>query len=272
MRSWTTSATIPLAIIGILAVLLLLPQPASCSTDDFSSEGPILLASFGSVPGNEAVGGQSETPEADEDIEEPATVSDPLFGWNRAMFTFNDRVYFWVFKPVARGYGAMVPEPARIGIRNFFNNLLMPVRFVNCLLQGKLEKAKNEIVRFSLNTTWGVLGFVDITNKYYHLPPQREDMGQTFAVWGIGNGFYLVWPFVGPSTLRDSFGLVGDYYLDPVSWVNPWELSVGIRVFDEINSTSLRIGDYEAFKAAALDPYVAMRDAYIQNRNKMIQE
>jgi phospholipid-binding lipoprotein MlaA len=208
----------------------------------------------------------------DEEEEEQtiARVADPLRGWNEAMFVFNDKVYFWVLKPVARGYSKVMPAPAREGVKNFFHNLLMPVRFVNCVLQGKGEAASGEFGRFMLNSTVGVLGFGDPAAKYPNLNPDTEDLGQTFGRYGIGNGFYLVWPFLGPSTLRDSIGRVGDSFLDPVNYVDPPLDMYIIKGADIINATSLRIGEYEAFKDAAIDPYTASRDFYIQYRNEKV--
>jgi phospholipid-binding lipoprotein MlaA len=106
-----------------------------------------------------------------------------------------------------------------------------------------------------------------------HLDPSKEDLGQTFAVWGIGNGAYLTLPFLGPSSLRDGLGLVGDIFLDPLFWVDMdlWT-RVALRGGEAVNDTSLRIGQYEALKEAAIDPYVMIRNAYVQNRNKLIAE
>ena len=123
-----------------------------------------------------------------------------------------------------------------------------------------------------MNTTVGVLGFGNPARKYPSLNPNEEDMGQAFGRWGIGNGFYIVWPVFGPSTARDSVGMVGDLFLDPVFYVEPTAAAMGIRTFDTVNNTSFRIGDYEAFKEASIDPYVAMRNGYIQAREKQVKE
>jgi phospholipid-binding lipoprotein MlaA len=206
----------------------------------------------------------------EEDEQEMVRVADPLMGLNKLMFVFNDKAYFWVLKPVARGYKAVVPEIARKGVRNFFFNLGMPVRFVGCLLQGKGRAAGGEIGRFVLNTTVGVLGFGNPASKYPVLNPDAEDLGQTFGRYGIGNGIYLVWPILGPSTLRDSVGDVGDWFLDPVSYVDPMLARYSIKAADMINDTSLRIGEYESLKDAAIDPYTAFRDAYLQYRREKV--
>ena len=197
----------------------------------------------------------------------------PLSPWNRAMFHFNDKFYFWALKPLARGYKAITPNFIRTGVKNFFRNITAPIRLVNCILQAKGNAAAVEFSRFVVNTTIGVLGFGSPADKYPKLAsPDAEDLGQTFGRYGLGNGFYLVWPILGPSTLRDSIGRAGDFFLDPVSYVSPTEASIGIRAFDTVNNTSFRIGDYESLKKSAVDPYTALRDVYLQVREKKVKE
>jgi phospholipid-binding lipoprotein MlaA len=157
-------------------------------------------------------------------------------------------------------------------IGNFFKNLTTPARFVNCLFQGKGPEADRELRRFGINTTAGVLGFGDPAHDRWGLEPAQEDLGQTLAVYGFGDGFYVVWPLLGPSTLRDSVGMVGDAFLNPVRYVKPAETSIGISAVDATNKGSFHIGEYEVFKSAAVEPYVAMRGAYIQYRSKQIKE
>lgn len=199
-------------------------------------------------------------------------VADPLKPLNRVMFQVNDALYFWVVKPVAQTYRDVTPEPARIGIRNFFDNAGAPARYVNCLLQGKNAGADTELRRFVINTTAGVLGFGDPALDQYGLKPVEEDLGQTLAACGLGDGFYIVWPLFGPSTARDSVGRVGDQFLNPLRYVEPVELSVGISAVAYTNEASFQIGRYEVFKAAAVDPYIAMRESYILYRDKQIRE
>jgi phospholipid-binding lipoprotein MlaA len=148
-------------------------------------------------------------------------IPDPLEPFNRAMFTVNDKLYFWVLKPVARGYSTVIPEPIRLSVRNFFNNVATPIRLVNSLLQFKMKSASNELVRFGINSTIGILGLYDVAKDEMGIKMQDEDFGQTLGVWGAGPVFYLYWPVLGPSNVRDSVGFVGDYFLDPVNYVNP---------------------------------------------------
>ncbi|OFZ61045.1 MAG: VacJ family lipoprotein [Bdellovibrionales bacterium RIFOXYB2_FULL_36_6] len=199
-------------------------------------------------------------------------VFDPLYYFNYAMYSLNDMLYFALLKPIATGYKTITPIIIRKGVHNFFYNLLFPVRFVNNLLQGEIKDAGMEIEVFCINTTIGVLGFGRVAQDEFELKTNDEDLGQTFGSYSIGNGFYLVLPVLGPSTLRDVLGLAGDYFLKPVNYVDPWELSFGINAYDTINSLSFHLGDYEAIKAAAIDPYVAIKNAYIQNREKKIKE
>ena len=206
------------------------------------------------------------------DEQEMIRVADPLRVLNKAIFVFNDKAYFWVLKPVARGYKAVVPEIARKGVRNFFYNLGMPIRFVNCILQGKGSAAGGELGRFILNTTVGVLGFGNPAAGDPSLNPDAEDLGLTFGRYGIGNGIYLVWPILGPSTLRDSVGDVGDWFLDPVTYVDPRLAEYSIKAGKIINDTSLRLGEYESMMNAAIDPYTAFRDAYLQYRQEKVRK
>ncbi|RLC28262.1 MAG: VacJ family lipoprotein [Deltaproteobacteria bacterium] len=210
--------------------------------------------------------------EIDEDDEATdIQVADPLAPWNRMMYHFNDKLYFWLIKPVTRGYKTVFPSPVRKGVRNFFRNLTTPIRFVSSLLQGKVRRAGTEFARFVMNSTVGIAGFLDPA-KMSGLNPPREDMGQALGSYGMGNGFYIVWPFLGPSTLRDSIGKVGDIFLDPVTYIDPMELSLGVYTYRGLNETSFKLGTYESLKNAAIEPYEALRDAYIQHRKKLVDE
>jgi phospholipid-binding lipoprotein MlaA len=204
--------------------------------------------------------------------EEKVEIADPLEPFNRAMHQFNDKLYFWALKPVAQGYKIVVPEQARISVKNFFSNLGFPNRFLSCLLQTDFSGAATELGRFTINTIWGIGGLLDpSSNKELDLQMQDTDMGQTLGVYGVGQGFYIVWPILGPSSPRDSIDIVSEYFLYPVSYIYPWYAWLGVRGYEEVNTTSLRIGDYEALKDAAIDPYVAFRDAYIQYRLKKVK-
>ncbi|MFH2133386.1 MAG: MlaA family lipoprotein [bacterium] len=205
-------------------------------------------------------------------------VSDPLEGYNRAMTTFNDRLYLWVLVPIASGYSAILPEAPRRGVRHFFHNLLYPLRFVNNLLQFKIKNAGEETLRFVTNTTIGILGFWDPAKEWFGLRPHDEDFGQTLGFYGVSAGPHIVLPFFGPSNLRDTFSMVPDNFLDPVGQAKPigqtdsYVAEYGVRGFDAVNEASLRPGEYESLKKDAVDFYPFLRDSYEQMRNKQIKE
>lgn len=245
------------------------------SEEEESPPPSLHMAAGGETPGAQKASEPvqrtvSESPGAEMQEEE---IPDPFEGLNRVFFEFNDKLYFWVFKPVATGYKAVVPEPARVGVRNFFYNIAFPVRFLNCLLQGKIEGAANEFGRFMVNSVFGLAGFLDVIPEDAEMKRQQEDLGQTLGSYGLGPGFYMHWPIFGPSSLRDTFGRAGDGFLDPLNYLIPHvEYNVATKAYDGVNDTSLRIGDYESLKDASLDPYVALRDAYYQNRRSKIAE
>ncbi len=213
--------------------------------------------------------------EYDDDEEDVQLIPDPIMEFNYGMWVFNDRLYFWVLKPTAQVYGFVVPEEIRMGIKNMFYNIRFPGRFINCLLQGKGGKAKDEFFSFFVNTTAGFVGFANVASYYEGLPPSPEDFGQTFAVWGFDSGAYLMLPFLGPSSLRDGLGKIPDTLADPIFWLTwneDWWVGIAVRAYEVVNETSVTIGDYEALKDASLDPYTAIRNAWVQNRNKLIAE
>lgn len=217
---------------------------------------------------------QSSKPDVYEngDTVEEVKIADPIEPVNRAVFQFNDKFYFWVLKPVSRGYGAILPEPARVSVRNFFSNSKMPVRFVNSLLQGKFKGAGAELARFGINTTIGVAGFFDVAKSKFDIDPSDEDFGQTLGFYGMGGVMYIVWPFLGPSTLRDTVGMAGDSFLNPLSYIPPFEVPIGLKVFETVNKTSLDINAYDDLIAASVEPYTGVRDAYIQFRKTQINK
>jgi len=213
----------------------------------------------------------AETADAPEEPSQPA-IRDPIEPINRAVFLFNDKAYFWVMKPVAQGYRAVLPEPVRVSVRNFFSNLATPVRFANTLLQLKIKGSGVELLRFTINTTLGFGGLFDVAKKDFHLDKRRGDLGQTLGKYGLGHGFYIVLPLFGPSSLRDAAGLAGDSFLDPVNYLDDGATIIAVKAYKAENEISLTIGDYEDLKKSSLDPYVAVKDAYTQYREKMVKE
>jgi len=262
---------------GVLATGATVGSPTAPASS--VSEAPRDLAPIAAeVPG--AGSADAQAPATDVAIEDdldllasPAlAVADPLGPWNRTMYRFNDKFYFWCLKPVSRAYRAVVPTIARTGVENFFDNLGAPVRFVSNALQLKGREATIELGKFVINSTWGVLG---LGNWFAHNPETKipeGDLGLTLAHYGVGPGPFVVWPFLGPYTVRDSFGWAGGWFLDPISYVQPLTRSLGTRGYYMVNYTSFRIGDYEGLKDASIDPYLATRDAYLQHRAQEARE
>ena len=199
-------------------------------------------------------------------------VPDPIEPWNRLWFEVNDDLIIYALEPVAKGYKKVVPDDFRLAIKNFFRNLGTPVRFVSSVLQGNAEKAGNELGSFLINSTLGVFGLGTPAQEVYGLKTTDEDLGQALGSKGVGHGFYIVWPIVGPSSLRDTVGMAGGYFLDPITYFKPTELSFGLRTLDAVNSTSFHIGDYESLKGFSIDPYESLRDAYLQRRAKQVKD
>lgn len=226
-----------------------------------------------SVSGSDEVSQPSEVAASSESStgeESEVTIPDPLESVNRVFFGVNDKLYFWFFKPVATGYKAIIPEQGRVGVRNFFSNLNTPARLVNCLLQAKFKGAGNEFARFLLNSTAGLAGFLDLAKRDFNVEKEDRDFGQTLGVWGMGPAFYIDWPILGPSNVRDTLGFAGDLFFDPRTYVFNSPIIYVFRPVELINDTSLRIGEYESLKKAALDPYIAVREAYTQYRHNKI--
>lgn len=200
------------------------------------------------------------------------TIADPIEPFNRGVFWVNDKLYFYLLKPVARGY-RVVPHPVRSSIGKAFTNLAFPVRFVNNLLQLKFRAATIEFDRFLINSTIGLAGLFDPASNIPELRPQVEDLGQTFGSYGIGHGCYLVLPLLGASSLRDGLGTVGDSLLDPLAYTG---LTLaergGLKSGQTINWLSLDRDTYEGIKQDAVDPYLFIRNAYLQRRQAQVEK
>jgi phospholipid-binding lipoprotein MlaA len=241
---------------------------------------PVLAAAAGGAAGAPSSGQpQAKAAEQDEyedeyeDDAKKVTVADPLEPFNHDMYVLNDFLVLYVLEPAAKVEKKVVPWEFRTIARNMLQNIRFPVRFVNALLQAKWEKAGDDFASFFLNTTVGFLGMADVSAVYPGFKKSPEDMGQTFAVWGWEDSSYLTLPFFGPSTVRDALGKLPDAVMDPLFWLIPGiPESIAERAGEAVNDTSFRIGDYEAIKKASIDPYVAIRNGYIQNRQKLIGE
>ncbi|OEU75546.1 MAG: hypothetical protein BA864_11925 [Desulfuromonadales bacterium C00003093] len=204
---------------------------------------------------------------ADEGSFDEILIADPLEGFNRGMFWVNDKLYFYLVKPVAKGYRFIVPRPARVSVGNFFANLLTPIRAANALLQLKFTDFGTEIYRFIVNSTMGIAGLFDPATSLAGVEKVEEDFGQTLGYYGAGHGFYLVLPVLGPSSLRDTTGGMVDTVLDPFRYADLTTMEyLGAKVFKVTNGLSLDKDTYESIVRDSLDPYLFVRAAYAQRR------
>lgn len=188
---------------------------------------------------------------------------DPWEGFNRKVYAFNDGMDK-VVRPIAVGYDKVMPDPFQRGVGRFFRNLDAPVTIINQLLQGKFTQSLDSLSRFLMNSTIGLLGFFDVASRF-GLPYYNEDLGQTLATWGYEDSRYLLLPVFGPSTVRDGFGRLTDSYIHPVGRAihgrNEWGLWI-VRGIDQ----RARYLDQDAELEQAYDPYVLLRDVWMQNR------
>lgn len=196
---------------------------------------------------------------------------DPLEPLNRVTFRFNEDLDRAFIKPLARGYNYIMPQPANRGVTNFFNNLADIRSALNNLLQLKIGRAFSDVGRVAVNSTVGILGLMDVASNM-NLPRYGEDFGQTFGVWGFGAGPYIVWPLLGPSSGRDSIGLVADWYTYPITHINDDYWRLGLRGLQLVDIRADLIKASRVFELAALDRYAFIRDAFLQHRQNEVHD
>ncbi len=194
---------------------------------------------------------------------------DPWEGMNRKIFVFNDTLDTYLVKPVAKGYLAVTPDPVEVSVSNFFENLGEVKNIVNDVLQWKWGQAANDSGRLLVNTTIGIAGLFDVA-KHMGMPrAEGEDFGQTLADWGVGQGPYLVLPFLGPSTLRDLGGMPVDGYTNPIAYVDHVPTRNTVYATDLLETRASLI---EAEDLISGDKYAFMRDAFLQRRNYLVKD
>jgi phospholipid-binding lipoprotein MlaA len=202
---------------------------------------------------------------------EDAPDYDPWQPFNEAMFTFNhDILDGWLVKPVATGWEKVMPAPARRSIARAFDNLDMPRRFANNLLQLRPIGASREVARFLLNTTAGVGGLFDVAALAY-LEKSDADTGQTLALYGVGGGPYLVLPTMPPLTLRDAIGRTADGMLDPLGYFLPFVANQARSIVSAVNERSLNLKLFADVEESVLDLYSAARNGYLQRRRAVVR-
>jgi phospholipid-binding lipoprotein MlaA len=195
---------------------------------------------------------------------------DPLETVNRGIFRFNEKADQYVLRPVAQGYAKVMPGFARTGVRNFFANMALPTVMVNDLLQLKFLPMAQDFSRLVLNSTFGVAGLIDVATPA-GLPANDEDFGQTLGRWGVGEGWYLMLPFFGPSNNRDLLGRGVDGFTSPLFYAEPDELVYGLGVLNQVdNRADLLRGD--RFLEGQLDRYVFIRTIYLQSRQGKVYD
>lgn len=196
---------------------------------------------------------------------------DPLEPFNRAVFRFNTDFDNAFMRPLAKGYKAVTPEPVDRGITNFFSNIDDFTSFVNNILQFKMSRAGSDLGRIFMNSTVGILGFFDVATNA-GLPSYKEDFGQTLGYWGLPPGAYFMLPIFGPSNLRDTVGFAGDIVTDPFFSIETGEIYWGFATVRIVDFRADRLAAGEILTDAALDPYVFLRDAYLQRRRNLVYD
>jgi phospholipid-binding lipoprotein MlaA len=199
----------------------------------------------------------------------PGQKLDPWENWNRKVFAFNEKLDENVLKPTATAYNKVVPSMVRTGINNFFGNFADAWSGVNNLLQGKIELAFRDMFRVGTNTLFGVFGLMDVASEL-GMERQYEDLGQTLGYWGVGPGAYVVWPLLGPSTVRESIALPFDRMASPAVAINDGSGQLGITVLQIVNTRAGLLGASRLIDDIALDKYTFLRDAYLQRRRSLV--
>jgi phospholipid-binding lipoprotein MlaA len=214
-------------------------------------------------------------------LDGPTDPNDPFESYNRSMNSFNNNVDRYVLKPVAKGYDAITPSPVQKGVGNFFSNLDDVLVIFNDLFQFKFKQLASDTGRLLVNSTVGLFGLIDWASDI-GLEKHNEDFGQTLGYWGVSSGPYLILPFLGPSTVRDTGGLMADSaYLDPINnevhegWIYPnrnRDASTGLTIVKVINIRAGFLKAERVLNEAALDPYIYVREAFLQQRNNLVHD
>ncbi|MFM0225985.1 MlaA family lipoprotein [Paraburkholderia dipogonis] len=199
------------------------------------------------------------------------TKGDPLEGLNRTIFTVNDKLDQYALKPVAKGYVFITPQPVRDSVTNFFSNIGDVYIAANNLLQLKITDGVEDIMRIVINTVFGVGGLFDVATLA-KLPKHDNDLGLTLGHYGVPAGPYLVLPLFGPSTVRDAVGSIGNYYVNPLSYIHPDGLSWALYGLNIVNTRANLLNASDVLEGAALDKYSFVRSAYLQRRQYLLSD
>lgn len=264
--------------IKYLSILVILFLFEGCH----SKSSNVSLTSL-TIPQNNDTNSQEENDNFEDEFEEiqAKPLFDPLSGYNRLMTSVNDTLFSYAVNPVSKAYAGIIPRPIRISLAHVIHNLQFPVRFSNNLLQGKFLNTTEELERFMINSTLGIAGLFDPASTYFHISAHNEDLGQTLGFYGLGTGFHVVLPLLGPSNIRDFVGIIGDGYLSPLVYESALEKikipqnnieSLALYGLEMVNKNALHLGAYEILKKDAMELYPYFRDLYEQKRLSDINE
>lgn len=221
----------------------------------------IGIGGFGILFGVISQASAQANPEASEEYDQ-----DPWESFNEGNFEFNRKVDRYALKPIATGYDAVLPDLVQTSIMNAIKNLGVVRRLVNNLLQLKFGGAGRELLRFTVNSTFGIAGLFDVARDGVGIKESDEDMGQTLGYYGVGQGPYLVLPLLPVTTVRDGFGTLVDIPMNPLIWVGPVGLTLGLFATNTVNDRSLNLDKFERVEDSVIDLYGAVRNAYLQRR------
>jgi phospholipid-binding lipoprotein MlaA len=253
----------------LFASLMLLTCFAACAAADKTS-------------GSQA-GPVNSSPQTEEFTNVPLQkVDDPFERFNRTMFRINDTLITYAIRPLAHGYARVVPTAVRNSITNVFDNAQFPVRFINCVLQGKIKRSAQETGKFIFNSTFGIGGIIRVSDHVSGLANvPAADFGQTLSVWGFSAGPYLFIPVLGPSDCRDVVGYAGDFVMYPLNWhglgiihhafISNWTL-FSLGAANSVNRQPKAVNTYDQIKSAAIDPYIAIRNGFLSLRAAQVKK
>ena len=262
-------------VLGALVIVVLGlagPVPAQetqIENDNFDFGTAVAPAETASAPESPQIAPAAAAPAAPgEDFDE-----DPWEGFNEKMFNFNREILDrYLLKPVATAWDFLLPDFVQRGVHNIFDNAAVVRRLVNNSLQLKFAGAGIELARFTINSTIGLVGFFDVAKDGFGIEQKDEDTGQTFGVWGMGPGPYLVLPFLPPLSVRDGVGYAFDAAMTPYSYFIPWWGSVVATADNTVNERSLNLDRFERVAESTVDLYGAVRNAYLQRRAAAIKQ